>query len=187
MEKTKLNDFQENVLFYVAGYIARRLINQTTCHHCIEILLKNDNDMGNDHIYSASPDTFKKFTNFVSRGGLVFASNVVYKIIHFAERQFRFMVGKKGVLNSRLNIKQQIINITINYFSENIQMFQPKHPVTQEFISEENHEIQIIRKILEVFIKLRFHSHSSLVNSELHGGGATVRQKMTKLILFKNC
>jgi hypothetical protein len=117
----------------------------------------------------------------------VFASNVVYKILHFAERQLRIMIEKKDILKSRVNVKRRIINTVINHFSENIQMFEPRHPVTEEFISEECHEIQIIRKILDIFIKCRLHHHSSLINLELHGGAATVRQKMTKLILFRNC
>lgn len=187
LEKTKLSDFQENILFYIAGYIVRRLINDSTCHHCIKILLKKDTYMGNDHTYNAPPETFKKFTNFISRGGLIYASDVVYKILHLAERQFRIMLDKKDLLKSKVNVKRKIINTVINYFSENIEMFQPKHPVTQEFISEENHEIQIIRKILDIFIKCRMHHHSSLINLELHGGQTTVRQKMTKLVLFKNC
>lgn len=186
LNENKLSEFQENVVFYIAGYIVCCLVNATTCSHCIEILTYKSG-ASIDHSYSTPTEAYKSFTNFVTRGGLVYASDVVYKIVHFAEKQISLLLQNKFVLKSKINLKQKLINIVINNFVANMNLFQPTHPVVQEFVSEECHEIQIMRKIVDIYMKCRMFHHSKLLNLKLHGNSATVRQKMTKLILFSNC
>lgn len=185
-----LTDFQENIIYYIAGYIVRNLIKQSTCTHCNEILLNknsNNNQISEDHSYASSSENFKRFTQSVTRGGLIFASDAVFKILTFSEKQFRYLVEQGGLLKKNTNLKRILVNTAINYFSDNIQIFYPKHPVVEEFLSEECHEVQLVRKIIEVFLKCRMPHHSKLINIELHGKAASIRHKMSKIILFKNC
>lgn len=187
LAKRNLTDFQENVIFYISGYIVRNLINLSTCTHCNEILLYKNKPLNDDHSYVFSDESFKKFTNSVTRGGLVYSSSVIFKIISFAEKQFRYLVDQGGLLKKYTNIKRLLINTAINHFAINIHIFKPRHPVVQEFQSEECHEFQIIRKTIQLFIKCRMPHHSKLVNQQLHGKEASVRHKLSKIILFKNC
>lgn len=106
LENKNLSDFQENVIFYISGYIVRCLINDSTCHHCIEILLHRNNNHSVDHTYSAPSEHFQKFTNFVSRGGLIYPSNV-YKIIQFFRTTIStfYREGKNQGKRKKINYK----------------------------------------------------------------------------------
>lgn len=187
MGEKNLSEFQENVLYYISGYIIRSLIETSTCDDCVAIFLYRDQENLTDHDYSSSAEYYKKFTSFVSRGGLLHASNIVYNIVNFLEKQFRSMVNEGELLKKGLNVKKKLVNRAIEYFSEKINLFVPIHPMNHEFLAEELHEIQIVRKVTNIFLKCRMHHYSSLVNNEIHGKSSSIRQKMTKLILFKNC
>lgn len=184
---TNLTNFQDNVIFYIAGFVVRNLIKKTSCNSCIDILLYRDttNELF-DHSYSAPSETFQTFTNFITRGGLVYSSKIIFDIIKFCEKQFRIFLEKENIHTTKLNIKNLLTNTALHQFSLNIGNFKPPHPVV-EAITEEPHEVQIIRQTIEIFIKCRMHHHARLINLKMHGNGATVRQKMNKLILFKNC
>lgn len=185
LENKSLTNFQENVIFYIAGFAVRNLIKQTVCTHCIDILLYEDK-FTLDHSYSASAENYMSFTNFVTRGGLVRAPRMIYEIIKFCEKQFRTFLDNDNIFTTKLNIKKLLINTALHHFVPQIYKFKPTHPITQD-LSEESHEIQIIRKIIEIFLKCRMHHHAKLLNIKHHGNSATVRQKLTKLVLFKNC
>lgn len=188
LDNKNLTDVQENVIFYISGYLVRNLIKNTSCNDCINILLFNDsNTVSSDHSYNAPTESFTFFTSFITRGGLVYASDIIFRIVSFCEKQFRVFLDIDNIYTTKTNIKQLLINTAIHHFSSKIHLFKPPHPVVQELFSEECHEIQIIRKVIEVFLKVRMHHHSRLINLKIHGSAATVRQKMTKLILFKNC
>jgi hypothetical protein len=90
-------------------------------------------------------------------------------------------------LQQKSNLKKLMQNAAVTNFAQNLQLFLPKHPVTEEFIHEDLHEIQLVKNITHVFLKCRMHHHAKLLNFRLHGKVSSIRQKMTKLILFKNC
>lgn len=183
LNKKSLSDFQENVLYYISGYIVRSLINNSTCNYCNNIMLFKENI---EHDYTVT-NHFSKFTNLINWGGLIPASDIVFRIVCFAEKQFRSIVDKQSIFKNYTNIKNKLINTAIIHFSKKIEELVPIHPLNQEFISEDLHEVQIIRSILQIFIKCRMHHYSKLKNIELLGKSAPIRQKMTKLVLFSNC
>lgn len=115
------------------------------------------------------------------------ASSIVYKNLHFTERQFRYIASEESLLQHKSNFKKLMQNGAVTNFAQNLELFLPKHPVTEEFIHEDLHEIQLVKNITDVFLKCRMHHHAKLLNFRLHGKASSIRQKMTKLILFKNC
>jgi hypothetical protein len=78
-------------------------------------------------------------------------------------------------------------NGAVTNFAQNLELFLPKHLVTEESINEDLHEIQLVMNMTDVFLKCRMHHHTKLLNFRLHGKASIIRQKITKLILFKNC
>lgn len=98
-----LTDFQENIIYYIAGYIVRNLIKQSTCTHCNEILLNKN----------SSSENFKRLTQSVTRGGLIFASDAVFKILTFSEKQFSYLVEQGGLLKKNTNLKRILVNTAI--------------------------------------------------------------------------
>lgn len=112
--KKTLTDFQENVIYYISGYIVRSLVNRSRCDHCIEILLYKKENLFTDHDYPASQENYKKFTSIVSRGGLVYAPEIVYAIVRFAEKQFRYLIQNGNLVKNNTNIKRSLINTAVN-------------------------------------------------------------------------
>ena len=184
INKSSLSDYQENVLYYIAGIVVRNLVKNTSCSDCINILLHRNESIQTDHMYSSSSEPFKQFTIFCSNGGLVYASDIVYKVIQFAEKHYRLLV-KTGSLLTK-NIKILLQNATIQEFSANLQAFQPIHPIAEEFLSENLHEIQLIKGIVNQFLKCRMPHAAKLCNENIQKTKIGLRQKLTKLILFNN-
>lgn len=187
LERRSLSNLIENIFYYICGYVVRTLTNDNLCNDCLNILLYREENIFMDHEYSKPQEHFKKFTSCVTRGGLLYSSNVVYEIVTFMEKQFQSLIEIGGVLKGQYNLKRKLVNSVIKHFLQKIHKFLPKHPITEEFMAEESHEIKIIRKIVDIYIKCKMHHYSRLMNLKIHGKDASIRQKMTKLILFKNC
>lgn len=49
------------------------------------------------------------------RGGLVYASSIVYEIVKFAEKQLRHLIQTQNLLKSKKH-KQPLSNVTIIFF-----------------------------------------------------------------------
>lgn len=79
-----------------------------------------------------------------------------------------------------------IKTIAVQHFSNYLNLFKPEHPVTEEYISEERHEIQIIKQVVLIYLKCRLHYSAKKLTKKLIGKQASPRQKMNKLILFQN-
>lgn len=133
MDAIDLTYYQENVIYYISGYIVKKLVKTTTCSACVNILLFKDKDLKFDHTYAAESDHYKNFINTINRGGLLNASNIVYQIVLFIEKMFRVMITE-GLLNNKINIKNKLQNAAINNFACKLSLFQPEHPKCEEFI-----------------------------------------------------
>jgi len=65
---------KNNILYYIAGYIVRKIkLNCTSCKRSL-LMQKYDHD------YVSSP--LSKLVNFKNRGGLIYSSDCVFKIIY---------------------------------------------------------------------------------------------------------
>jgi len=64
-------------------------------------------------------------------------------------------------------------------------MFVPAHPTTSDF-SEDVHEIQLIKKVVNVYIDLKGRSHAHMLTLQKQGNTTSVRSKLNKLVIFKH-
>ncbi|KAF2884152.1 hypothetical protein ILUMI_22011, partial [Ignelater luminosus] len=164
MSATDLTYYQENVIYYISGYIVNKLVKKTTCNACVSILLFKDKDLKYDHMYAAECDHYKKFINSINHGGLLYASGIVYQIVQFVEKMFRYITNTEGLLNNKANIKSKLQNAAINNFASKLHLFKPKHPKCEEFIFEDLHELQLVKRIVDIFVKCRLHHQARLLN-----------------------
>lgn len=176
-----LSEYQENIIYYIAGFIVRKLLKSLDCMYCLDILL-NKPAQNEDHIYSVEPALYNKFTNFVSSGGLLHPSTIVFNIVAFTEKQFRVLHDKKGI--QTLHLKKLIEKSVIQHFCEKMHLFVPHHPIVEEQIFEDLHEIQLMRQIANLYFKCRINAHLKSINQKVGGRKLGIRQKFTKLILF---
>jgi len=110
-----LQDAKNNILYYIVGYLIRKL--NLDCSSCENAVL----DKFNEHDYCKSL-SFTKFVNFKNRGGLVFGSKSVFLIILEAEKMFLFLTDNfKSLQITNLEIK--IIKHVIVTFSTDKNIF----------------------------------------------------------------
>lgn len=174
-----LADYQENILYYIGGYIVRSIIKKIICKSCISLLVDND-----DHRYFVSARNPRSFTSLVSRGGLINCSFITFKIICAAEKALKLVVIDEKIINVN-NLHTKLKMIVVKYLYNEALKF--SHPIENEHGCEDLHESQLVDLIISKYITLRLNSYSSqLTIREAHANQASVRSKLTKLILFKN-
>ena len=88
IDNVSISELSENVLYYIAGFIVRKLKTQIDCSTCYEALHANQNEVDHGYVSSAHG----RFLDRKNNGGLIKAAYGVYRIIKYAEQAFRFRV-----------------------------------------------------------------------------------------------
>ena len=102
------DSLQDNVLYYISGFIVRSLLKQLQCTVCRSELLLDVHDPHALRRYSFPVQT--KFTQFKQQGGLIFPSLAVLRIVKATEVLFkrRVMTNEIGITNEKnLDLKIQ--------------------------------------------------------------------------------
>ena len=83
LDKETPNELQDNVLYNIPGLIVRSLMPKLKCKECRSELLL---DAGDPHSFKVSGyPIHAKFACFKQRGGLLFPSRAVLKMVKAAE------------------------------------------------------------------------------------------------------
>lgn len=119
----------------------------------------------------------------------MFASDGVIEIVKYVEKSFRLLIVQHDMIKS--SISQKITRYVVQHFSqpENYRRLKQLgfcHAIMAEISFEDLHEIQLIRKITDIYSKIRLHSHTKKLTLQMQGNAASVRHKLSKIILFKN-
>ena len=122
--------FSENlsdvpIIYYVAGYICRQLINQTKCENCQELFSTNkeeiqviidDNGVNDDDLLAG-----KAFIDAISRGGLIKPSDLLHVVCMHASDLFRYIISdevlKKDLLKS-VNQRALFVEVFLDKMEE---------------------------------------------------------------------
>lgn len=159
-----LDPYIENVVGYISGFVVRKILKKNICEVCAKHLMSYKNE--------------SLLIRLKSRGGLIFPSKDVTYICQVGERIFRQHIHE-------IFIKKDILKYLINkIFVHTSSCFMKEdmndHVIGQDFF--DNHRIQLIKLVIEIYLKVRFH-HEATLRSEKD---VYIRQKYTKLILFSN-
>lgn len=95
-----LNALTENILYYICGYIVKKIIPEIKCENFIESISEPSiMSYELDHTYNQiSINSYKTFNSLKNRGGLKMASESVFKIIQLTEQYFRSLIIDKKTL-----------------------------------------------------------------------------------------
>lgn len=145
---------------------------------CYKNLLREEKE----HYYSHY-GPFSKFVDHSTRGGLLYASESVHKILIATEKEIQIQtcgltdLTKKNLDLKILNvIRRKLVfdnNIFPNLFCENVE------------ILETPHKIKLINAVSYRYIKIRLHSYAKFYVQEILVPNRK-RHRLTKQILFCN-
>ncbi|XP_025421152.1 uncharacterized protein LOC112691218 [Sipha flava] len=180
--KLDFNSITENILYYICGYIVKKLIPTLKCDGCIEAI--TEPLIENDHIYQNNA-TPKNFTIMKNIGGLKYASDGVYKIVKLTETLFKtIMVDKKQMFIKNMDLK---IMISVqNSLATNAILFPECDTCWNSTdLLARPHKIDIINKVTKTYLKVRLYSYSNIITSSIMKT-ASKQQKLSKTTLFYN-
>ena len=194
LETYELTAHKQAIIGYIAGYIVRKLSKTIQCPPCNAALYFNPATMPaiNDHYYSVfSSPIYFQLINSKNRGGLLFPSLQVVKIVNMCEKAFRVAVmgvnsGKHGI-SSKKNLRFLIIHLINQELArENFFPQLQDHMYDHEILTEDLHSSQLLKKIIDKYVGLRLitygkHYTKDILNKDKIG----VRQQATKMVLFK--
>lgn len=106
--------------------------------------------MHTDHAYTAGA-SYKRFTNFVTNGGLLYAADIVFQIIRFVEMYYRHLKQTVSLKNSNFQFLLQ--NAAKHKFTACLDQFKPTHPVGNEEFLSDVHELVLVKNIVQEYLK----------------------------------
>jgi len=156
------SNFINDVVAYIAGFVVRKIKKTILCDTCAaEIEIESSES---------------KLLDRKNHGGLIKASSDVIELCKISERTIRHFkaIDKSNVVNKITLEAMKYINI--NKYFTNLSI----HILDQEPLN--NHVLQLIKIILNIYCKLRLHH----INSSTNDIDQKIRNHYTKLILFKH-
>lgn len=163
-DPSRLTEFAETVIEYIAGFVVRKIKKMLYCQICVDSLEK----------YSPN----NTLTMIKNKGGLLFASQDVIKVCKIVERILKqyLSIGVKqtGLPQYMLTIISKTLASCGDLFGDLSQ-----HSIDQWNV--DNHRNLLIKAIAEHYLKLRIH----YMTKQLIQPEERVRNFLNKTVLFK--
>ena len=179
---------QDNILYYIAGYIVRSLMGSVSCESCSEALIQAKRPKYNDHQYSNNfLEPHELLTTVKDRGGLLIPSASVFNTVKQCERTFMAAV----ILNPAADIANKALKLCLlATFRRQIIEEQPVSLFANGFCDIEvgmlSHQQQLINMIAEKFFDLRLKHYSRKYNSIIINNNlASDRNKFSRMVIFR--
>ncbi|KYM93987.1 THAP domain-containing protein 9 [Cyphomyrmex costatus] len=166
---------KENILFYIGGYIIKKILSQIDCDTCASNLQKEKSN----HYVNSSISS--KFLDFINNGGLIIPNDSVFKILKETERQINIQTNNFTNFTNT-NLKLKVLTKVKNSLALNDKIF-PNLDCENVEILETPHKIKLIIFIATRYIKIRLHFYSKFYFNEILKL-IRKRHRLTKQILF---
>lgn len=164
-----LTSYTDNIITYMAGFVVKKIKNSIVCGICFDLIENNEAKSANFLLQNR-----KKY------GNLQQASDFVINVCRIAEKCLRYAKANGSIFKK--NIKIQLIYLTKRNLPLNILDSFHEHILDHEPLN--NHGMQILNLILEIYFKIRIH-HETKINLEKKTC-SRIRSIYTKTVLFKN-
>lgn len=167
----RLEPLMENVVVYIAGWIIKKALDTISCDVCRTRLVSTTPSIK----YQSS----FLLLNIKNCGGLTIPSDGVIDIIMSAEKHLRLITSVHKVHHTVSEIllrKCVLADVGPDCLCLHEHAIETSSGI-------ENHYFDLVSIIVNIFFKLRYHHIVRLHNMQMKG--KSVRQKCTKLVLFK--
>ena len=178
---TKPSVYHENSVFYISGYICRKVAKKVQCTHCCKFLMSSSDMQDNKDSVM--------FTKRKDKGGLIYSPEM-FKVICAADRSLRIhLTGVEGPVKAvNAKLMGKVFFDVIESVGSGIFPEISNHSVhVHSFESEDSHVHQIIKEAVKLFVQMMLHHHEKLMNERyVNKNKTSSRHKLNKTILFLN-
>ncbi len=182
-----LSDLQNNVLYFIAGSIAKQFIEKFPCEFCEECILVEPNADNRDHTYSSMSNftlsDYTSLTGMKNNGGLLFISKVIFDIVTYSEKVYSLTVVA-GILRKE-NLKRDMLRNIRKYFITTGALRNLNHPIIST-ADDDQHELKILNFFASQYLLLRIYTQCKKETLANLGHKSTMRQHLHHLTLFSN-
>lgn len=165
-----LSEFCNNIVTYIAGFVAKRLNSRTTCRTCLQFASVASN---------AFDDIDSIFIKLKDRGGLIHPSRDVVRVCQLTEMEVR-RVSQESLqnLNRTLVIKQVLRRcVQEEVFHDLRSVINEDHPPLSD------HALTLMKSAAELYWKVRVHHIARQATLKMKPD--TNRNECTKNIIFR--
>ena len=170
----------------IAGFLVRPLLEKLTCNTCKSALLLDPTDP-NATKYPQYP-LYAKFNLLKQKGGLIFPSPAVMKIVKATEVLFkRRILWTKKAINFQKNISLQIEMALLKQLGPTIFSYIEGHFFDHTLIEESDHLTTLMRVITKKYLSMRLKTYAKKYTEVVaHGNQPSSQHELTKTVLFRN-
>ena len=178
------------MLFYIVGFIVRKLKRQIDSSICSEALLLNYNPSATSECRETP--SHELFLERKNNGGLIKVSYGVYSTIKCAEQAFRNTVKGNGDMNinKENNLIKKMTNQVIVTNRPRIESFFPSlqdHRLENDPIFEDDPSTQPIKQLCHRHLLIRMQMCAKRYNRQvIMDDTPSIRHHLSKMVLFKN-
>jgi hypothetical protein len=144
----------DNIIVYIGGFVVRRAFKRITCIDCREQLIAT---VPNPRFSSTYLQQLR------NRGGLVFPSNGVVKVLTAKKHVIR-TPGQLRLLTGNFNNRRIALEVLARVGSESL--FETEHGIVTT-VGIDNHTTDLIRIITDIYLDVRKHHIARLQNEDL--------------------
>ena len=112
-QSTKVSDDALSSLLYTSGYVAKKTMSHTDCNECKDLFGNKHNTMD----LQVDPEHLV-YTEILDRGGLIYPSNLLFKVLQVAYNIFNLCVAS-DLEGSFLRVKNQRHTLIEQHLSNN--------------------------------------------------------------------
>jgi hypothetical protein len=165
------DDFIDNALVYVAGYVCKRVLAKHSCTQCFNTLIETKTvDINKDHIFMAAKAYSTEKGIF---GGLTAPSEFAHKLISDSENVF---IEQFDQLKYESGIRRKIIDAI------SIQRAISTISVTPINIDHSGCLSSTISSIIDLYIRMRLHYKLKFINRSLRNVVKRKNKKAAKIM-----
>ena len=176
-----VSENKENILAYIAGFIIRILSKKIDCATCFEDMLAVDRKKR--HL---------SFIAFKDKGGLIYPSDDVVKIVRVSEKYCKFLsCDADSNIKPSKNLRQKMSYSVLRELSTtrpgNV-LFPNllQHDIDTHVVGEDFHSTQIMKAVVNAYLDMRLlRFGQEYTRTVIRGKNEGKRQQLTKLIQFE--
>ena len=171
------------MLYYISGYVAKKLLESIHCPECVAAFYDNSGtSVGHDYLNSKSLLSCKRYGNLIS------PSDSLYRVVTCVDKLDRKSLCKWSSFTNqdKLAITMSVLEETRNTLFPSIQGHSKENHILDSEMRDD-HITVIIKEIVNHYLKLFFHQFCRVYTERIIKRNLPSRRnKLTKTILFYN-